>query len=50
MVETIKLTEVTDVVTPAEETTPKNYNFSMESTWEETIYSRVVSDEPTDEV
>ena len=47
MVETVKLTEVTDVVTPEEETTPKNYNFSMESTWEETIYSQGGGDEPT---
>lgn len=35
----IVITEVTDVVTPAEETYPPNYNFSMESTWTETEYS-----------
>lgn len=40
MLETITLTEVTDVITPEEETTPENYNFAMESTWEETIYSQ----------
>lgn len=39
MEETIKLTEVTDVITPEEETEPANYNFSMESTWTEEIYS-----------
>ena len=39
MEETIKLTEVTDIITPEEETEPANYNFSMESTWAEEIYS-----------
>lgn len=39
MEDTIVLTEVSDVVTPAEETNPKNYNFSIESTWEEIEYS-----------
>ena len=39
MIDSIKVSEVTDVVTPAEETYPENYNFSMESTWEEKILS-----------
>lgn len=34
-----KLTEVTDIITPEEETVPKNYNFSMESVWAEEIYT-----------
>lgn len=39
MIDSIKVSEVTDVVTPAEETYPPNYNFSMESTWEEQTFS-----------
>ena len=38
--ETITLTEVSDVVTPEEETYPENYNFEMEVTYEETTYSQ----------
>ena len=38
--ETITLTTVTDVVTPAEETYPENYNFEMEVTYEETVYTK----------
>ena len=39
MIDSIKVSEVTDVVTPEEETYPPNYNFSMESTWEEQTFS-----------
>ena len=39
MIDSIKVTEVTDTITPAEETYPPNYNFSMESTWEEQTFS-----------
>ena len=35
MTDTIKLTEVTDVITPDAETDPENYNFSIESRYTE---------------
>lgn len=40
MIDKVVLTEVTDVVTPEEETYPPNYNFAMESTWDEEEYSQ----------
>lgn len=39
MIDTITLTEVTDVITPSAETDPENYNFSIESTWTETEFT-----------
>lgn len=39
MIDSIKVTEVTDTITPAEETYPPNYNFSMASEWDEEIFT-----------
>ena len=35
----IKLTEVTDIITPERETVPENYNFAIESIWTEEIFT-----------
>lgn len=48
MIDSIKVTEVADTITPAEETYPPNYNFSIASEWEQAQESEEM-DEITDE-
>lgn len=40
MIDSIKVTEVTDTITPAEETYPPNYNFEIASEWDEETFTK----------